>query len=589
VPEAHDDRKLAAILAADVAGYSRLMETDERDTIATLDNYRSVFRETATGHGGRIVDTAGDSVLAIFPSAIAAVEAALNVQRELHDRNQQHQVQRQMLFRIGINLGDVIEKTDGSIYGSGVNVAARLESLAEPNGITISEDVFRQVDGKIDSGFEYAGEHEVKNIARPVRAYRALIGGGAGSRTSGTRVSSVIDKPSIAVLPFNNLSGDAEQEHFSDGMTEDLITLLSTVPELFVIARNSAFAYKGKSTDVREVAADLGVRYVLEGGVRKAENRIRVTAQFVDAESGNHIWADKYDRDLDDIFAVQDEVSQGIVGALQSRLLVAEASILSRKPPAVLDAWGNIVKAKIKLFAFRGEDIDEAEPFARRAIEIDPDYAEAHAVLAHILAWRSYNGWADDWYQTAKDAVSESDQALALAPNDPAVLTDVGFTQWHLGRFLKAVPILERAVALNPNSALTCMLCGTAVAVVDRTDEGIALIERAFRLSPKDPLEYLFHSYMALPRLLAGQFEEAKASANRALHMRPNLIAAEMFCVAACVRLGQLDEARRILQRIEKAGYGLAIDNIFKPRTEGTIWRNYTDAIREAMDRDPKI
>jgi adenylate cyclase len=255
----------------------------------------------------------------------------------------------------------------------------------------------------------------------------------------------------------------------------------------------------------------------------------------------------------------------------------------------MLDAWGNIVKAKIKLFAFRGEDVDEAEPFARRAIEIDPDYAEAHAVLAHILAWRSYNGWTDDWYQTAKDAVSASDRALALAPNDPAVLTDVGFTLWHLGRIVKSVPVLERAVTLNPNSALTCAMCGAAVATVDRTDEGIAYIERAFSLSPKDPLEYIFHGYMAQSRFLAGQFEEARKSANRALHMRPNFVYAAMFYAAACVRLGELDEARRILQQVEKSGYGLAVDNIFKPRTEGTVWQKYTDAIREAIDRDPRI
>lgn len=581
-------RKLAAILAADVAGYSRLMSADERTTLDTLNACRAVFTQLVTAHDGRVVDTAGDSVLAVFDSLVEAVLAAIEIQSDLSDRNAALPEARRMQFRVGINLGDVIEQGDGTIYGDGVNVAARLEGLAEPGGLVISESAHDQIEGKTDFAFTDMGEHSVKNMLRPVRAWR-LAAAPKPALAQSARFSAQQTKPSIAVLPFTNMSGDSEQEHFSDGMTEDIITLLSTVPDLFVIARNSTFAYKGKSPDVREVARDLGVRYVLEGSVRKAGNRIRVTAQFIDAETGNHIWADKFDRNLDDIFAVQDEVAQGIAGALQSRLLVAEANILARNPPATLDAWGNIVKAKNKLLAFRRDDIDKAEPFARAAIEIDPDYGEAHAVLAHILAWRSYNDWTDDWYQAAKDAVMYADKALALAPNDSAVLTDVGFAYFHIGRLVKAARLLESAVALNPNAALTCAVCGSALSIVNRVEEGLALGKRAFQLSPKDPIQYLFHAFMAQNHFFAGQFEDAKAEAERALQSHPDLTYARTARAAACVRLNELDEARRELARLDDNGFGWAIDNIFRPRTEGSLWGDYTAAIREAMDRDPRI
>jgi adenylate cyclase len=584
-PEAK--RTMLAILAADVTGYSRLMGDDERATMDMLDVCRGVFRKHISAHDGYVVDTAGDSVLATFASVVEAVGCAVAVQSDLAKCNADLPDDRKMLFRIGVNLGDVFKQSNGTVYGDGVNVAARLESLADPGGIAVSESAHMQAEGKVDIGFQDIGEHEVKNISRPVRAYRITAdkqAAQAAPRLAGTPSR----KPSIAVLPFDNMSGDAEQEYFADGMTEDVITLLSTVPGLFVIARNSTFAYKGQATDVRKVAADLGVRYVLEGSVRKAADRIRVTAQFIEAESGNHIWADKYDRDLDDIFAVQDELAQGIVGALQSRLLLAEANLLQRKPPGALDAWGNVVKARIKLFAVRGEDMDEAEPFARRAIEIDPEYGEAHAVLAHILAWRTFNGWTEDWQQTAQDALSHADRALALAPDDPAVLTDAGFARWLLGRFFKSVPILERAVALNPNAALTCALCGIVLSTVDRTDEGFALVEKAFRLSPRDPLEYLFHCGMVFCHFFAGQYEAAKAAADRTLQSHPDFAYATIFRAAACVRLDELEEARGILARVEKAGFGWVIDRIFFANAEGTLWADFTGAIRQAMDREPR-
>ena len=457
------ERRLAAILAADLVGYSRLVQQDEEGIIAALKTRRietvePIFQQ----HGGRIVKLMGDGLLAEFSSAVDAVRAAIEMQLRLHSQNAERTPDTRLDFRIGINLGDVVVDGD-DIHGDGVNIAARLEQIAAPGAVCISRNVYEQVQDRLDEPFADMGEQKVKNIARPVPAWQWSPATGAAVQQSPKPAASpqqANDRPSIAVLPFNNMSGDPEQEFFADGMTEDIITLLSQVPGLFVIARNSTFAYKGQSPDVRAVAADLGVRYILEGSVRKGGNRIRITAQFIDAETGNHIWANRYDRVLDDIFEVQDEVTAGIVGALQSRLLVAEASFLNRRPTVELDAWGNVVRAKTKLFAYRRADLDEAEPHARRAIEIDPNYAEAYAVLAHIMVWRSFNGWTDDWYVAAVEASELCDKALSLTVNDAAVLTEVGSAYQWLGRFQKARALLDRAHSLNPNAPMTYSMAG---------------------------------------------------------------------------------------------------------------------------------
>jgi TolB-like protein/Tfp pilus assembly protein PilF len=528
---------------------------------------------------------AGDSVLAVFETVTGAVKAALEVQQDLGAASQVPKNQRAR-FRIGIHLGDVIEKPDGTVYGDGVNIAARLQTLAEPGSIAVSSMVQEAVRDKVSASFEDHGEHSVKNITHPLRVFRLSVAIGPVEHASRFALP---DRPSIAVLPFDNMSAEPEQDFVADGMTEDIIALLSRVPGLFVIARNSTFAYRGRSPDVRRVAKELGVRYVLEGSVRKAGARVRITAQFIDAETGRHIWAERYDRELVDIFAVQDEVAQGIVAVLQSQLLRAEVQFTSRKAPETVDAWGNVVQAKVKLFAYRRQDLDIAEPFARKAIELDPNYAEGHAVLGHLLAWRSYNGWTDDWLKAARDAVAHVERALLLAPNDPAVLADAGFGTWVLGRFHKALPILERAHSLNPNSAHTCALLGLALSCVGRTQEGTEYIARAFRLSPKDPLEYLFNTYLSNSELLAGNNEAAMTAAERALQINPDYIYPLMMRAACCVRLGRREEARMLLARVERLGSPAAVDNIFRPRTQGTIWTRYTDAIREVMDREPRI
>ena len=449
----HADQRLAAILAADVVGYSRLMEADERATVATLDACRAVFKERVAGHGGRVVDTAGDSVLAAFPSAIGAVEAAVAIQEALRGRNEALPEQERMRFRIGVNLGDVIEKKDGSIYGSGVNVAARLEGLAEPGSVMISEDVHRQVMGKLARDFEHAGSHAVKNVAEPVTAYRLTIENIGVAQASKQERLALPDKPSIAVLPFDNMSGNAEQEYFSDGISEDIITGLSQFRALFVIARNSTFVYKGSGVDVRQVAGELGVRYVLEGSVRKASNRVRITAQLIDAASGGHIWAERYDRELDDIFALQDEITERVVSAISPAVLDAEMQRALRRRPDSLAAHDWLLRGLWHLQKYKKPDNAEAQTLFRKAIEIDANFAQAHAWLANSLwrdVWLNWSTAPDESLQAAYDSAK---RAVALDDRDEFGHVWLSYVCVYLGRHDAALAAARRAVELNPGHA----------------------------------------------------------------------------------------------------------------------------------------
>ena len=377
-----NQRKLAAILSADAVGYSRLMGDDEAATVAALDGARAVFREVIAAHRGRVVDTAGDSVLAVFDSVVEAVAGAAEIQDRLTEENAAVAEDRRMRFRIGINLGDLIAKPDGTIYGDGVNIAARLESLAEPGGVTLSEDAYRQVRNKLDLAFEDIGEHAVKNISEPVRAYRIKGRGDGGAPKTPEDGAAMMARPALAVLPFNNMSGDAEQDYFADGLTEDLITALSLDKTFPVIARNSTFVYKGKSTDIRQVAKELGARYVLEGSVRKAANRVRINAQLIDAETGHHIWADKFDRELEDIFELQDEITARIAATIEPELHRAEQMRSLAKKPANLEAWDYVQRGMADLAAFTAEGNLRAREMFERALALDPDYAHAHAGLS---------------------------------------------------------------------------------------------------------------------------------------------------------------------------------------------------------------
>lgn len=439
-------------MAGDAVSYSQLMAANGPATILALDEARHLFRKHVTSHGGVVVDTAGDSILAVFDTASGAVDAAVSAQAELELSSVADAVR--LRFRVGLHLGDLFEKPDGTVYGDSVNLASRLQALAPPGCVVVSEAVRGVVQGKIEVAFTHFGLHAVKNIAEPVSAYVASRGPSRATApliNQAPQPESTDEKPSIAVLPFTYLGGDPEQAFLADGMCEDVTTLLASVSSFIVIARGSTFAFKANSVDVRAIAKDLRVRYVLQGSLRRSGARIRVAAQFVDAERGHTIWAETYDRAVEDIFEVQDDVARAIVASLQARFLDAEFAFVSRQRPEVLGAWGNVVRAKVKLFAFRRGDLDEAEPFARRAVEIDPAYGEAHAVLGHILAWRAFNRWTDDWLLTAREAATSCARALQLASNNASVLTDVGAAYWFLGRLIPAATLLEKSQTLNAN------------------------------------------------------------------------------------------------------------------------------------------
>ena len=437
-------RKLAAIVAADVVGYSRLMGDDEDATLRTLTEYRAIMAECVDRHDGRIVDAPGDAMLAEFSSPVEALSCAVETQGKLAVRNAQLADHRRMEMRIGINLGDVIEK-DGALYGDGVNVAARLESLAEAGGICISAAAYDHVNGKRDFRFEDAGEFEVKNIARPVRVYRVVLGPERGDSAT----EALADRPSIAVLPFVNMSGDPEQEFFVDGLTEDIITELSRFPKLFVIARNSTFTYKGKPTKVQDVGRDLGVTYVVEGSVRRSGNRVRVTVQLIEAESGKHIWAERYDRDLDDIFALQDEMTQAIVAIVPGRVEAAALAIVARKPPENMAAYDFVIRGKILHHRGTPEDNAEGLRLLDKAIQLDPTYAHAHAWKACTLAQSLVRGYQTDAEDQILAQVKEAAaRAYQLDENDPEchrLLAAISLTQLD---FEKATEHQERALAL---------------------------------------------------------------------------------------------------------------------------------------------
>src|SRR5262245_42271207 len=400
MPDPEGTRKLEAILAADVAGYSRLMQEDDEATVGTLETYRGIFRERVQTHHGRIVDMAGDSVLAVFDAATGAVRAAFEIQSEIARHNEALPEARRMRFRIGVNIGEVIERSNGTVYGDGVNIAARLETMGEPGGITISGAVYDQVT-RIRAEFDCVGEQKVKNIADPIRVYRVKSlpayplrpASAEGQGATRSPALALPDKPSIAVLPFLNMSGDKEQEYFSDGMTEDIITALTRFIKLSVVARNSSFVYKGRAVDVREVGKQLGVRYVLEGSVRRSQDRVRITAQLIDASDGKHIWAESYDRELKDLFGVQDEVTRHIVGRLDVELDRAQLDEAKRASPKDFRAYDLVLQARRQIYDMSETNHRESRDLLERAIAMDHQLAPAYMGLAWVYLDEYRCGW----------------------------------------------------------------------------------------------------------------------------------------------------------------------------------------------------
>ena len=542
------ERRLTTILAADVVGYSRLMGADESGTLAALKARRKELIEPKSRHyGGRTVKLMGDGALMEFASVVDAVLFAVEVQCAMREHNAEIPAERQIVYRIGINIGDIIVEGD-DIYGDGVNIAARLEGLSEPGGICVSRSVYNQVKNKVEVGFEDLGEQQVKNIAEPVRIYKVTAGPcerlkGELAIVAGA-TACVEKKPAVAVLPFDNMSGDAEQEYFADGITEDIITELARFQNLVVIARNSTFTYKGKATRVKDVARDLGVHYVVEGSVRKAGNRVRVTVQLIDSKSEKHVWAERYDRELTDIFEIQDEVTRAIIGALPLRLEAADIERVKRKSPQDLAAYDYVLRGKILHHHGTREANAEALDVLNRAIEVDPEYAQAYAWKACTLRQAILRGYTDrpDAFNAAR--IENAEKALALDENDMEclrILCEIHMEQEDLD---KAEHYHNRAFALNPNDPRMLAQRGELMIWLGRAAEGADWVQRAMEL---DPLGANSFAHLLGRALRAdGRYQEAIAAYKRVPTARDQHHAEMAACYA---RLGMDQEA--MVQRDE--------------------------------------
>ncbi len=492
------ERRLAAILVADVVGYSRLITADEEGTLAAFQALRlDLIDPKIVAHKGRIVKAMGDGLLVEFASVVDAVRGAVEVQQALTERNDGVPEDRRIVFRIGVNLGDVVIEGD-DIHGDGVNVAARLEAFAEPGGICVSNAVHDQVRDRIDVPFEDMGEQTFKNIDRPVRVWQWSVDSTVAVSKSETEPLPIPDKPSIAVLPFDNMSGDAEQEYFADGITEDIITALARCRWLRVVARNSTFAYKGKSADVRRIADELSVRYILEGSVRRSGDRVRVTAQLIDGRDGKHLWAERYDRDLKEIFALQDEITAVIVGTIEPELEMLEGSMFRGRSAVDLNAWDCYQRGLWHLYRFTTEELETAKTLFERAIALDQNFAQAYARLAYVhiqLGWYGTNG---NRVERLKDATSLANHAIELDGRDPGARISLGRALTLSGAIERGVEELRTAVELDPSLAQAHFALGLALCCLERHDEVLLEINEALRLSPRDPHLWTFLHVRAL-------------------------------------------------------------------------------------------
>ncbi len=577
-------RKLEAILVADVAGYSRLMQDDDEATVATLETYRTVFREKIEAHRGRVVDMAGDSVLAVFGAATEAVRTALEIQSELAKSNDTLPEARRMRFRIGVNLGEVIESRDGTVYGDGVNIAARLESIGEPGGICISGTVYDQVKSRLKTVFEFLGEQQVKNIAEPVRAYRIRLDALATSESakasaSATPALALPDKPSIAVLPFDNMSGDPEQDFFADGVVEAITATLSRIRSFFVIARNSAFRYKGRAVDVSQVGRELGVRYVLEGSVQKASGRVRITVQLIDVTSGAHVWADRVDGTLEDVFDLQDRITERVAGALAPSIRLAEIERARRKRPQDLGAYDYTMRAMPQVWALERDACVKALQLLDQALAIDPEYPLALSLAGWCYAQGLVYNWTNDVDSARTNALRHAEKAAELGGEDPLILAVLGAAHTVLRNYGTARVMLERAVAVDPNAAWAWSRLGWVENYSDRPERAVAHFERALRLSPLDPMNFNNYVGMGSANEVAGRYDEAVAMYRRALQERPHADWILRNLVSAMVGAGRMDEAAVEFKRLMAAYPELTVTKyrkamVFSPAILDTMCAN---------------
>ncbi len=573
------ERRLAAILAADVVGYARLIERDEHGTLERLKAHRKellvpVLRE----HRGRIVKLMGDGALCEFASIVDAVACATAIQRGMEEREVEVPDAQRIRFRIGVNLGDVVCDEDGDLHGDGVNIAARLESVAEPGGIVVSGTAYDHLQGKLDCGFAFLGDLRLKNIERPVRAYRVALGSGPH-----TVAPSLPDKPSIAVLPFTNMSGDAEQEYFADGLVEDIITALSRVRSFFVIARNSSFTYKGRAVDVRQVSRELGVRYLLEGSIRKAGSRVRIVGQLVDATTGHHLWADRFDGDMNDIFDLQDRVTESVVGAVEPNIRLEEIRQARTKPTNYITAYDLYLRALPGFYSMTREGFADVRRLTNEALSIDPDFTLAKALGAYIRSISVSQCWhrPDD----VRVAVRMAREALAEARDDP---TSLRFAAQVLAYSAKdyetALATIERSLALNPNSAQSYTGGGWVNAHASQPLVAMDHFHKAMRLSPVDPEKGIALSGIGMSYLMLEQFEEALTWGEHALREMPNYGSSHRVVIGALVGLGRLDDAQAAARRLMEAfpSYTLTLQRQINPWRDQTFADRYVDALRLA-------
>ena len=572
-------RKLRAIFSADVKGYSILMADDEVATIQTLKKYRNVMSACIEKHDGRVVDAVGDNLLAEFDSAVDAVQCAVEVQKELKVKNQELSEDKKLDFRIGINIGDVIQDGD-RLFGDGVNIAARIEGLADAGGICVSRSTYDQIKNKLKLSYDYLGEHEVKNIKEPVRVYKVLLESDLPAPLADEPLE-LPDKPSIAVLPFVNMSGDSGQEYFSDGLTEQIINGLCKVSDLFVIARNSSFAYKGKSVNAQQVGKELGVRYILEGSVQKAADRVRITAQLIDATTGYHLWSENYDRDLSDIFALQDEITLKIMSALRIKLTWGEQARL----------WGKVTNIRAFDKEMRGADcfhrnneIDnkQARHFFKEAINIDNDSAIAYIMLGFTHLLDFVFGWSKSPKESFEHAEKNVEKALALNDSIDLAHSLLGWIYLFKRKHDEAIKAGERAVELNPNGAEAHACLAFILVFSDKIELAIKLLQRAFRLNPIPQSNFYLHLGIAYQN--NGQYEKAIEMCKKALSGNPDMLSAYLTLATSYTLLNRIEDARKAVEEILRIQPDFSLEYHAKtvPYKNQEKLDSYINALRKA-------
>jgi adenylate cyclase len=585
LPGERVERRLAAVLAADIAGYSRLMGRDEERTLSGLKTVRkTVVDPGIAAHHGRIVKTTGDGMLVEFASAVDAARCAVQVQREMAQQNIDVPPELRIEFRIGIHVGDIIID-DNDIFGDGVNIAARLEGIAEPGGVCISDDAHRQIRGKIDIPFDDIGEQTLKNITEPMRAWHIRIAGEAAPAVPSSRIQvqdlTLPDKPSIVVLPFDNMSAEPGQDYLADGIVEAITAALSCIRSFFVIARSSAFTYKGRTTNARDIGKELGVAYLLEGSVQKAGNRLRIIVQLIETEGGAHVWSSRFDGALDEFFDLEDRITEQVAGALQPSIRIAEIERSRRKRPQDLGSYDYTIRAMPHIWVLEREESDKALELLERAIAIDPNYPLALSLTGWCHAQRSVYNWTDDFAESQATARSLAERAAEMSSDDPVILAVLGAVHTFLRNFGTARVLLNRAVTLDPNAAWAWSRLGWLENYTDQPEKALANFERALRLSPIDPMNFNNYVGMGSAHEVTQEYDRAAAFYRRALEERPNAVWIYRNLASSLSGAGRVDEAQQAFAKLMRSYPDLTVSKykqamVFSP----TVLDRMAEALR---------